>query len=173
MKLLPYILTVVIIQFFLFYLIPKLKNKTQSMELISQQKRMVYLKKSLFMFFTICCVIMTLLAFLLFVFSNEISKSNEFNFYFISAPMLLLSFVFDILIYSINRKVLYFEDFFVYVHFFRKRRIYYKEITSIERNKNKNLVIRTKNHKIVLYNVMIGLDTFENIVKEKIADNKI
>ncbi len=171
MELLFTLLSFILIEIILAFLLPRLAKKVRKEEADNQKNNKVCLQKSIIIFLLVCCIIITILSLLLCIFSNDISKSSGFNFYSVSIPLLIVCICLDFLILLINKKVYYFEEFFVYIHFFKKKIIYYKDITKIERNKFKNLVIETNNSRILLFNAMLGLEKFENTAKEKVYKN--
>ena len=164
------ILSFLIIEIILAITLPKITNNVKKDEKLAEQNNKVYFHRTIITLFIVCCSIMTILSMLLLVASDIISEEVGFAFYIISIPLLLVSTIYDYLVIWLNRSVLYFEEFFVYISAFDKKIINYSDIIEIKKTKFNNLIIKTNNEKILLYRVMLGLDKFEIKIKEKLAN---
>ncbi len=170
MDILIRVLSFLIIEIILVITLPKITNSVKKDEKMAEQNNKVYFHKAIITFFIVCCSIITILSMLLLVASDIISEEVGFSFYIISIPLLLISIIYDCLVIWLNRSVLYFESFFVYVSPFDRKIINYSDIIEIKKTKFNNLIIKTKDEKILLYRAMLGLDKFEIKIKEQLPN---
>lgn len=165
-RILSGVISLLLTEIIVAQIIPIFKKRELSQNIVAEKSKRVFLDKFIYTMFITCFIIVYIIGIVLICFPN-LCEVMGFN-YTITLivwwiPALFSSTIFVLL----NKEVVYNENSFTVRNSFGLRKTYsYSEIISIE--KTRNLIIKTKKGKILLFNSLYGIDVFYIFVQEKI-----
>lgn len=158
------ILTPLLISIIVAKITPKIVRKTKEQEQASVLLKRVNFDKY-FSSFMLGCLIFINICAILYIFFPIIAKWLEFNYKYVAIGLGVYSIIMDCFYMWMFRSVEYNDEYFVVKRLFTKKIYSYKDVLTYKRVRN--MTIKTTKGKVLLFNAMLGLNEFEQLLKEK------